>query len=124
MRVRVNGTWYFGIDDRKERGGTLPKEIEIVNHWELNEYTSLLSVLTLISLNNECNQPVWSISTTGSFTVGMFYKHLSKKEPTEENFSFRQMWKVNAAPRRAFFAWEATHRYIVTIDKLTKEVRS
>lgn len=60
---------------------------------------SLLSLLSSVSLDENYDQSVWSLSSIGIFTVRTFYKHLTKEEPIENNFPFRQIWKVNTQPK-------------------------
>lgn len=83
----------------------------------------LLRSLALFSLSEDVGQPVRMFSTDAMFTVRTFYRHLTNRERAEGNFLYRQIWKVNAPPRIAFFTWEAVHGCILTIDTLMKRGR-
>lgn len=48
----------------------------------------------------------------------IFYNFLIKKDANEESFQLRQISKLNASLRIAFFACEAAQESILTIDKL------
>lgn len=75
-----------------------------LNNWETEEYEPLLNILYSISLNEDQVQPLWTPISMGQFTMGSFYKPLTKRKNDEENFPCRQIWRLNAPPRIAFFA--------------------
>lgn len=70
-----------------------------LNDWKINEYESLLSSLSSVFLNENYDQPVWSLSSTRILMVSSFHRHLITKEPILNSFLFRQIWKVNAPLR-------------------------
>lgn len=77
------------------------------------------SILSSISLNKDQDQPLWTLSPIGQFTVGLFYKRLTKRE-FDEIFSFKRIKRLIAPPRIAFFVWEVAHGSILTIDKFMR----
>lgn len=62
--------------------------------------------------------PLWSLNDKGSFSINSFYNHLTRRETSGRGFPYRQIWKVNASPKVAFFPWEAARGCISTLDKL------
>lgn len=43
-----------------------------LNVWEIDEYELLLCVLSSILVNEDQDQPLWTLSPTSQFTVGSF----------------------------------------------------
>lgn len=60
----------------------------------------------------------------GEFTVKSCYELLMGENDTRmECFPVKQIWKAQALPRIAFFAYEASRECILTIDNLMKRGR-
>jgi hypothetical protein len=60
----------------------------------------------------------WIPSSKGSFEVSTFYQVLSP--PGSIPFPWKGIWRTNAPPRVAFFAWMAARSKIPTIDNIRR----
>lgn len=88
-----------------------------------NDYETLFHTLSFVTINRSNDQPIYRLNTRGSFLVRSLYNYLIKNDDTNASISFRQICKVTAPPKVAFFAWEASDGCIFTIDKLMRRWR-
>lgn len=72
---------------------------------EIIDYETVLYTLLFSSIN----EPIWRLSTRGSFLVRSLYNYFIKNDAMKTIFLFWQIWKVNAPYVVAFFVWEACH---------------
>lgn len=65
----------FGKEMFVVREGRRQEHVELLhnlNELEINEYESLLSVLTSILFSADQDQPIWSLSATEQFSIRTF----------------------------------------------------
>jgi hypothetical protein len=71
--------------------------------------------------HGEGDKLVWNPSKKGLFEVRSFYKELIRKDgPFVPCFPWKNIWRVKAPTRVAFFVWSAALGKILTHDNLRK----
>lgn len=81
--------------------------IRNLNDWEINEYETLLHLLSLVNLSSNNDQTVCKLNKKGQFISKSYYNHLVRNLAIgETRFSFKQIWKGNTPLKLTFFAWE------------------
>lgn len=102
-------------------GGWIVNITKNLNDQKIEEYDTLLFLLSQIQLNDHRNQLVRKLRKQRDYSVKSFYRHLTRgKDVKLLIFLVKQIWKTKAPPRITFFAWEASRECIPTIDKLMR----
>jgi hypothetical protein len=71
--------------------------------------------------HGEGDKLVWNPSKKGLFEVRSFYEELIRKDgPSFPSFPWKNIWRVKAPTRVAFFVWSAALGKILTHDNLRK----
>lgn len=91
-----------------------------LNIWEIEEYESLLYLLSQFQLNGNSNRSIWKLRKNGEFMVKSYYNLSRRGGVGITLFLVKQIWNTKFPPRIVFFAWETARGCILTIDKLIK----
>jgi len=71
--------------------------------------------------HGEGDRLVWNPSKKGLFEVSSFYVELCREDgPSLPSFPWKNIWRVKAPIRVAFFVWSAALDKILTHDNLRK----
>jgi hypothetical protein len=93
-----------------------------IQDWEMDMVLSFFDRLYSTSIRHgEGDKLVWNPSNKGLFEVRSFYEELSRKDgPFLSFFPWKNIWRVKASTRVAFFVWSAALGKILTHDNLRK----
>jgi hypothetical protein len=93
-----------------------------IQDWEMDMVLSFFDRLYSISARHgEGDRLVWNPSKKGLFEVRSFYEELIRKDgPPFPSFPWKNIWRVKAPTRVAFFVWSAALGKILTHDNLRK----
>jgi hypothetical protein len=87
--------------------------------WEVDTFAAFFQVLHSVSFNRGSEDKLWWIpSKKGLFKVGSFFSSLACD--VRSHFPWKSVWRTQAPPRAAFFAWSAALGKILTGDNLRK----
>jgi hypothetical protein len=90
-----------------------------IQDWEMDMVLSFFDRLYSISAQHgEGDSLVWNPSKKGLFEVRSFYEELIRKDGPP--FPWKNIWRVKAPTRVAFFVWSAALGKILTHDNLRK----
>jgi len=91
------------------------------NDWEVEEYESLLLFLSALKVMEENDKLLWKPKKNGMFSVKSYYEILlGMEDRNTTSFPSKQIWKIQAPLKIAFFPCEATRNAILMIDMLRK----
>jgi hypothetical protein len=92
-----------------------------IQDWEMDMVLSLFDRLYSTSIRHgEGDRLVWNPSKKGLFEVNSFYVELCRKDGPSLPFPWKNIWRVKAPTRVAFFVWSAALGKILTHDNLRK----
>jgi len=93
-----------------------------IQDWDMDMLISFFDRLYFISARHgEGDRLVWNPSKKGLFEVRSFYEELIRKDgPSFSSFPWKNIWRVKAPIRAAFFVWSAALGKILTHDNLRK----
>ena len=83
----------------------------------LNEWLKLVSLVLMVSLNNDKDSFIWQIKKNGVFSTQSLYRELMKRERISENNVF---WKAKLPLKIKVFLWYLKKGVILTKDNLVK----
>jgi hypothetical protein len=90
-----------------------------IQDWEMDMVISFFDRLYSISARHgEGDKLVWNPSKKCLFKVRSFYEELIRKD--DSSFPWKNIWRVKAPTRVAFFVWSAAFGKILTHDNLRK----
>ena len=93
--------------------------IHALNDWEVEELASFYSLLYSFNLVGGGDKIWWVPNSKGKFEVSSFYNEIIAKDSCP--FPGKNIWRVKAPPRVAFFVWSAALGKILTQDNLRKK---
>lgn len=92
-----------------------------LNDWEVKEHENLLFLLSKISSSTDKDKLVWKHKENGEFSVKSYYGHImGQGDGGQTRLPAKLIWRTQAPPRLAFFAWEARRNSILTVDNLMR----
>ena len=93
--------------------------IRLIQDWELASLESFFALLYSSKVDwNEEDKVLWVATQIGSFEVKSFYSVLSNRG--KHSFPWKNIWKVKAPPKIAFYTWTAAKGRYLTLDSLWK----
>ena len=116
MAVHRNATVEEMWDQNSGQGGWNLNFLRDFNDWELDIVGDLLHVLRGHRPSLEEDLVLWRRGRNGQFKVKEAYSLLAN--PNDTVFPSRSIWVDRVPTKVAFFAWEATWRKVLTLDRL------
>jgi len=90
-----------------------------IQDWEMDMALSFFDRLySILARHGKGDRLVWNPSKKGLFEVRSFYEELIRKDGP--SFLWKNIWRVKAPTRVAFFVWSAALGKILTHDNLSK----
>ena len=118
MAVQRNSTVEEMWDQSSGQGSWNLNFLRDFNDWELDLVGDFLHILRGHKPSLEEDSVLWRKGRSGQFKVKEAYRLLAKSNDT--GFPSRSIWVARVPTKVAFFAWEATWRKVLTLDRLQR----
>jgi len=108
-------------DNMEVLGGSIQWNVSFVREahdWEVGVFASFYHVLHLATVSRDRADRLRYPSKKGVFKVKSYFSSLAGCEGSR--FPWKSVWRTQAPPRAAFFAWSAALGKILTADNLRK----
>jgi hypothetical protein len=109
-------------DNMEILGGSIQWDVSFVREahdWEVDVFASFFQVLHSVTVSRDrADRLCWVPSKKGVFKVKSYLNSLVGS--VGRRFPWKSVWRTQAPPRAAFFAWTAALGKILTADNLKK----